>query len=50
MTISEQIEKVKEEMCDKYCKYPEMTPPDGKDSDWLYEDNSPCTRCPLNRL
>ena len=48
MSISEQIEKVKEKMCDSYCKYPCMAPPEGKDEDWLYMDeDSPCNSCPL---
>lgn len=51
MTISEQLEKAKEQMCDKYCKYPCMTPPEGKDENWLCEDeDSPCHECPLNKL
>lgn len=51
MSICEQLEKVKEEMCDKYCKYPHEPVPDGKDDNYLYEDDdSPCLTCPLNRL
>ena len=50
-TISLWFEKIKEEMCDKFCKYPEMPTPEGKDDCWLYEDDdSPCNRCPLMRL
>lgn len=51
MTLTDYIEKVKEEMCDGYCKYPNQEPPAGKDEDWLYEDaDSPCSNCPLNKL
>ena len=51
MSISEQFEKIKEEMCDEFCKYPCMTTPEGKEDDWLHNDEeSPCFRCPLNNL
>ena len=50
-SISDQIEEVKEAMCNKYCKYSEMEPPEGKGEDWLYtDDESPCQKCPLNDL
>ena len=49
-SITQQIEEVKEEMCDKYCKYPEMPIPEGKDEDWLFDSDSPCNNCPLNKL
>ena len=43
MTIDQIVEEVKEEMCDKYCKYPEE-----------YEGSEMidviCVDCPLNRL
>jgi len=48
--IQHEFEEICQEMCDKYCKYPEMEPPEGKGCDWLYEDDSPCQKCPLNRL
>ena len=38
------IEKVKEEMCDGYCKYPEMIE---EDEDEIADV---CANCPLNRL
>lgn len=50
MTITQQIEEIKEKMCDKYCKYPEQPIPEGKDKDWLFEEGSPCDTCPLNEL
>jgi hypothetical protein len=50
MSITEQIEKVKEEMCSSYCKYPDQEIPEGKTEDWLFEEGSPCENCPLNKL
>lgn len=50
MTISEQIEQVREKMCNEYCKYTHQPPPEGKDEGWLYEDDSPCTMCPMTEL
>lgn len=44
------VEAVQQEMCDNFCKYPEMQPPEGKDENWLVEDGSPCEKCPLNNL
>lgn len=50
-TVTQQIEEICDEICDKYCKYPYEPIPEGKDEDWLTEDpESPCQRCPLNRL
>lgn len=49
-SISEQIEEVKNEICDTRCKWPNQIP-EGRDEDWLLEDpDSPCMNCPLNRL
>lgn len=51
VTITQKIEQVKEKMCDEYCKYSCMNPPEGKDEDWLWNDeDSPCNNCPLNNL
>ena len=47
--ITEILEEVIAEMCDHYCKYPEMTP-EGESEDWLWEEGSPCENCPLNKL
>ena len=45
------LEKTVEEICDSYCKYPLMTPPEGKSSNWLNESmDSPCNDCPLLKL
>ena len=50
MTVREQIEEIIEKICDSYCKYPNMTPPEGKTEDWLFDDDSPCRNCPLNQM
>lgn len=50
MSITEQIEEIKSEICDKYCKYPNQPIPEGKDEDWLFDDDGPCMNCPLNKL
>ena len=41
-TISEMFEEIKEEMCDKYCKYIDQL---GEE-----EIDELCSDCPLNRL
>ena len=41
-TISEIVEEVKTEMCDEYCKYPDVL-----EEDVLW---STCEKCPLGRL
>lgn len=43
--IDEIIEKVKSELCDKYCKYPEQW--EGTEEDMIEEI---CSMCPLNEL
>ena len=42
------IEEVKVEMCDKYCKYPNLWDAE-KEGKELYESEF-CEKCPLNRL
>lgn len=50
-TVVAIFEEVIEQMCDKYCRYPHEPIPEGKDEDWLMnDDDSPCNDCPLNRL
>ena len=50
-SITDIIEQVKEDMCDKYCRYTHEPTPEGKDADWLFDDDDfPCKECPLNRL
>ena len=46
-TVTQQIEAVKEAICNDYCRYP-MEEHD--DPDRLWADGSPCENCPLNRL
>ncbi len=33
--ITSQLEEIKAEICDHYCKYPEKPIPEGKTEDWL---------------
>lgn len=50
-TITEIIEEVCNNMCNDFCRYTCMEPPEGKDDNWLTEDDdSPRNECPLNRL
>lgn len=44
------IEKILGEMCDQYCKWPFEPVPEGKEDGWLFEDGSPCDKCPLAEL
>lgn len=52
ISVSEVLEKVKADVCDRICKYPCSPIPKGKNEDWLIDDpESPCnTICPLLRL
>ncbi len=47
MTINEQLEKIKEEVCDRYCRYT-LRNRNGHMSNKLFDDT--CNRCPLNKL
>lgn len=50
-SVTGMIEEVKEDMCNHYCKYSAAPIPEGRTEDWLLEDeDSPCNKCPLNRL
>ncbi len=50
-SITEIIDSVKDDICNNYCKWPNIPTPEGKDDDWLYtSDDSPCMHCPLDRL
>lgn len=51
-TITEQIEEVCNEICDNYCKYPQISLEKYKDPDEAYEwlMNHCCEKCPLDRL
>ena len=52
MTIPEQMLKITEEMCDKYCKYPELAKETIDDSDEAFEwlMHNYCNDCPLQKL
>ena len=51
MKLMDIICEVNQEICDGYCKYPNMPIPEGKDEDWLINDeDSPCISCPFNKL
>ena len=45
-TVSQQIEDIKTEMCDHYCKYPGIWDED----DGELADSEICANCPLGRL
>ena len=47
--LQETIEKVMNEMCDNYCKYPEKYTKEEWD-EIAFNDDSPCINCPLTRL
>lgn len=45
-TVTDILEEVKQEMCDRYCKYPTLV----NDREELFAEDGPCMKCPLNRL
>lgn len=51
-TITQQLEEICGEICDNYCKYPELSLETHKDPDeaneWMM--NNCCEKCPLMRL
>ena len=51
-SITQQIEDICGEICDNYCKYPELSLEKYKDPDEAYEwlMNHCCEKCPLMRL
>lgn len=49
LSISEQIESIKCEICDNYCKIPFKYSSGAWEQIALSKD-SPCNNCPLNRL
>ena len=51
-TISEQMNDIVNEICDRYCKYPEIAKMETDDPD-LVDDllyGKYCGSCPLNRI
>ena len=49
MTITEQIESIKEQMCNDYCKYPDTWDAE-KEGCELWDSDLCAKECPLNRL
>ena len=45
-TVTDILEEVKQEMCDRYCKYPTLV----NDREELFAEDGPCMKCPLTRL
>ena len=52
MTITEQLEVIKEKICDKYCKHTENYLSCYKDPDeaWEKQNADICNYCPLKEL
>ena len=48
MTIPAQLEKITNEMCDKYCKFPDQASKESKDEDYLFRTY--CDKCPMQKL
>lgn len=51
-TITKQIEKIKEDICDNYCKFHEQYQFTDPDDEEAFEQmlRSHCESCPLNKL
>lgn len=47
-TITEQIEEIKDDICNNYCKYPDIYDEETEGCDLSESDH--CRNCPLNRL
>jgi RNase P subunit RPR2 len=45
-TITELLEEIKGQVCDKYCRFPEAYPENEQER--MYEEK--CNNCPLNLL
>lgn len=48
MTITQQFEEIVNEICSKYCKYPEQWDEEKEGTELCKSDI--CKNCPLNRL
>lgn len=48
MTIREQLEKIGEEICNHYCKYPDTW--DEEKEGCMLMDSDVCANCPIARL
>ena len=50
-TIQQQLDDIAQDICDNYCKYPNMPIPEGRNENWLInDDDSPCSTCPLTQF
>lgn len=47
-SITEQIEEIKEDICNNYCKYPDIWDEQKEGCELI--DSEHCQNCPLNRL
>jgi len=47
-TITQQLEEILSEFCDKYCKYPEQWDEEKEGCELV--DSEICKNCPLNRI
>ena len=47
-SITEQIEEIKEDICNNYCKYPDTWDEQKEGCELI--DREHCQNCPLNRL
>jgi len=51
-TVTEILDEIEKEICDNYCKYPDVCMTEKKDvnqaEDMLYDTY--CVKCPFNRL
>ena len=47
-TIPQQIEEIKDDICNHYCKYPDIWDEEAEGCELAESDH--CRNCPLNRL
>lgn len=48
MSITEQIEEIKDDICQHYCKYPDIWDEEAEGTELV--DSEHCRNCSLNRL
>jgi len=50
--ITKQLEKIAEEICDNYCKFPQEynSRTDDPDKNWELLSKEKCENCPLNKM
>ncbi len=49
MTVPEQLQKIKDEICEDYCRY-NVEPPEYLKEDFTKMKEYHCRRCPVNDL